>query len=172
MPEHPAPRPAASIIDPMSEPRQRVESDLKTAMKGGDKERVATLRMLVAEIDNERIRRGSAVDEEAFVPLVRRGIKQRHEAAEQFRRGGREESAAKEEREAEILAGYLPQQAGEEEVRAAVERFAEEQGLSGPADMGRVMGAMMKHFGTRADGSTVNRIAREVLVRRGGASGG
>jgi uncharacterized protein len=156
----------------MSEPRQRVESDLKAAMKAGERERLATLRMLVAEIDNERIRRGSAVDEEAFVPLVRRGIKQRHEAAEQYRRGGREESAAKEEREAEILGAYLPQQAADAEVRAAVERLVAEQGLSGPADMGRVMGAMMKHFGARADGSTVNRIAREVLGRAGGASGG
>jgi hypothetical protein len=156
----------------MSEPRQRVESDLKAAMKAGERERLATLRMLVADIDNERIRRGSAVDEEAFVPLVRRGIKQRHEAAEQYRKGGREESAAKEEREAEILGAYLPQQAADAEVRAAVERLVAEQGLSGSADMGRVMGAMMKHFGTRADGATVNRIAREVLGRASGSSGG
>ena len=160
--------PAASIIAPMSEPRQRVDSDLKTAMKAGDRERVGTLRMLLAEIDNERIRRGAAVDDAAFVPVVRRGIKQRHEAAEQYRKGGREESAAKEEREAEILGAYLPQQADEAEVRAAVERFVAEHGLSGPADMGKVMGPMMQHFGSRADGSTVNRVAREVLGRANG----
>jgi len=152
----------------MSEPRQRIESDLKAALKAGEKERLSTLRMLVAEIDNERIRRGAAVDEAGFVALVRKAVKQRQEAAEQFRAGGREESAAKEEREAEILGAYLPQQAGEDEVRAAVERFVAEQGLSGPGDIGRVMGAMIQHFGVRSDGGTINRIARQVLARTDG----
>jgi len=152
----------------MSEPRQRIESDLKAALKAGEKERLSTLRMLVAEIDNERIRRGAAVDEAGFVALVRKAVKQRQEAAEQFRAGGREESAAKEEREAEILGAYLPQQAGEDEVRATVERFVAEQGLSGPGDIGRVMGAMIQHFGVRSDGGTINRIARQVLARTDG----
>ena len=107
----------------MSDPQERIESDLKTAMKAGEKERVGTLRMLLAEIKNERIRRGAAIDEEAFTGLLRKGVKQRHEASEQFRAGGREESAAKEEREAAMLEDYLPDQAGEAEVRAAVERF-------------------------------------------------
>lgn len=145
-------------------PRERVEADLKTAMKAGEKERVGTLRMLLAEVKNEQIRRGDEVDEEGFVQLVRSAIKRRHEAAEQFRKGGREESAAKEEREAEHLEEYMPEQAGEEEIRAAVESFVAEHGLSGPQAMGRVMGAMMQHFGARADGATVNRIARDVLA--------
>lgn len=147
----------------MSDPQTRIESDLKAAMKAGDKERLATLRMLLAEIKNERIRRGSDLDEEAFVAAVRRGVKQRAEAAEQYRKGGREESAEKEEREAAILETYLPQQADEDEIRAEIERFVAQHDLSGPAAMGRVMGAMMQHFGARADGATVNRIARSVL---------
>lgn len=150
--------------NPEQRPQQRIEADLKAAMKAGEKERVATLRMLLSEVKNERIRRGGEVDEDAFLQLVRSAIKRRHEAADQFRKGGREESAAKEEREAEHLGEYMPEQAGEEEIRAAVESFVAEHDLSGPAAMGRVMGAMMQHFGARADGATVNRIARDVLI--------
>lgn len=148
----------------MTDPQQRIESDLKAAMKAGDKEKVSTLRMLLAELKNERIRRGSAVDEEAFVAVLRRGTKQRADAAEQYRKGGRPETAEKEEREAAILEAYLPQQADEAEIRTEIEKYVAAHGLSGPAAMGRVMGAMMQHFGPRADGSTVNRIARDVLA--------
>jgi uncharacterized protein YqeY len=150
----------------MTTPQQRIESDLKTAMKAGDKERLSTLRMLLADVKNERIRRGGEVDEAGLVALVRKGIKQRQESAEQFRRGDREEQAAKEEREAEHLGEYLPQQASEEEIRAAVEELVEAEGLSGPAAMGRVMRATMERFGSRADGAVVNRLAREVLEAR------
>lgn len=147
----------------MATPQERVESDLKTALKSGDKERLSTLRMLLSEVKNERIRRGGEVDDAGFAALVRKGIKQRHESAEQFRRGGREESAAREEREAETLAEYLPQQAGEAEVRAAIEELVAAEGLSGPAAIGRVMKETLARFGPRADGATVSRIAREVL---------
>lgn len=150
----------------MSDPQQRVEGDLKTAMKAGDKERLGTLRMLLAEIKNERIRRGDAVDDAGLAALVRRAIKQRHESAEQFRKGGREESAAREEREAGILGEYLPAQAGEDEVRAAVERLVDERGLSGPAAIGPVMKELLARFGPRADGATINRVARQVLEER------
>ncbi|HUO87138.1 MAG TPA: GatB/YqeY domain-containing protein [Thermoanaerobaculia bacterium] len=147
----------------MTTPQEQVEADVKAALKKGDKERLGTLRMLLAEIKNERIRRGGEVDEAAMAALVRKAIKQRHEAAEQFRRGDREESAVREEREAAILGDYLPQQASEEEIRAVVERLVREEDLSGPAAMGQVMRETIARFGPRADGGTVNRIAREVL---------
>jgi uncharacterized protein YqeY len=152
----------------MPTPQATVEADLKAALKAGEKERLATLRMLLAEVKNERIRRGSEVDEAAFAALVKKAIKQRHEAAEQYQAGGRPELAAKEGREAETLAAYLPQQAPEEEVRRAVREFVAAQGLSGPAAIGPVMKEMLARFGPRADGGTVNRIAREVLSGTGG----
>ncbi len=144
-----------------------MEADLRSAMKAGDRERVSTLRLLLSEVKNERIRRGEEVDEAGLTTLVRRGIKQRQEAAEQYRRGGREDSAAREEREAELLATYLPQQVGEDEIRAAAAAWAEQQGLSGPGAMGPMMREMMARFGARADGATVNRVVREVLERSG-----
>lgn len=144
-------------------PQQRIENDLKSALKERDKERVSTLRMLLTDVKNERIRRGEEVDEDAFVGLVRKAIKQRGDSAEQFRKAGREESAAKEEREAEILEEYMPRQADEEEIRRAVEELVADKDLSGPGAIGPVMKEMMSRFGARADGAVVNRIARDVL---------
>ncbi len=146
-------------------PQQRIEADVKTAMKSGEKEKLSTLRMLLTEIKNERIRRGSEVDEAGFVSLVRKAIKQREEAASQYRNGGREELAAKEESERKILSAYLPAQVDEGQIRAAVEEIVAEKGLSGPAAMGPIMKEVLARFGSSADGATVNRIAREVLAK-------
>jgi len=133
-------------------------------MKAGEKERLSTLRMLLTEIKNERIRRGSDVDEPGFVSLVRKAIKQREEASLQYRNGHREELAAKEDSEAKILAAYLPAQVDEEQIRAAVAALVAERGLSGPAAIGPVMKEMLARFGSAADGAVINRIAREVLT--------
>ncbi len=148
-------------------PQQRIEAEVKAAMKAGEKEKLSTLRMLLTEIKNERIKRGSDVDEAGFTALVRKAIKQREEAATQYHNGGREELAAKEESEKEMLAAYLPAQADEGQIRTAVEAFVAERGLSGPAAIGQVMKEMLARFGTAADGATVNRITREVLAKQG-----
>jgi len=148
----------------MTTPQQRIESEVKAAMKAGDKERLGTLRMLLTEIKNERIRRGSDVDEAGFVSLVRKAIKQREESAVQYRKGNREELAAKEEAEKALLEGYLPAQVDEAQIRTAVEEMVASRGLSGPAAIGPVMKEMLARFGSSADGATVNRIAREVLT--------
>ncbi len=137
-------------------------------MKARDSARVGNLRMLLADLKNERIRRGEEVDEAAFLTLVRRGIKQRHEAAEQFEKGGRPEQAATERREAEELGAYLPAAPSEEEVRSAVQSFVAEHGLSGPAAMGQVMPAMIERFAGRADNATLSRVARDELQKTSG----
>lgn len=132
-------------------------------MKARDKERLGTLRMLLTEVKNDRIERREDLDDDAFQAVVRRAIKQRHEAETQYRNGGRPELADKEKREAEILAGYLPAQASDDEIRAAVAEFVAAEGLSGARGLGPVMKSMIQRFGATADGGTINRIAREVL---------
>ncbi len=145
-------------------PQQRIEGDVKAAMKAGDKEKLSTLRMLLTEIKNERIRRGTDVDEAGFVSLVRKAIKQREEAALQYRNGHREELAAKEDSEAKMLAEFLPAQVDEGQIREAIRALVAERQLSGPAAMGPIMKEMMARFGSAADGATINRLAREVLA--------
>ncbi|MDX1631442.1 MAG: GatB/YqeY domain-containing protein, partial [Thermoanaerobaculia bacterium] len=124
-------------------PIDRVQSDLKDAMKSGDKTRVSTLRMLLSELKNERIEKGRELEESDFLTVVNRGVKQRSEAATQYREGGREELAVQEETELSILQEYLPEPISEEEARAAVRDLIEEENLQGPGDMGRVMGTLM-----------------------------
>ncbi len=147
----------------MDTPQKRIEADLKGALKARDKERLSTLRLLLAEIKNEKIRLGEEVDDDTFAALVRRAIKRRGDAETQYRKGNRDELADKEKREAEILTAYLPQQVGEDEIRAAVAELVAAEGLSGPRGMGPVMKAMRARFGARGDAATISRIAREIL---------
>ena len=149
-------------------PQQRIEADVKTALKAGEKEKLSTLRMLLGEIKNEKIRRHDEVDEDGFVSLVRKAIKQREEAADQYKKGNRPELAAKEESEAKTLAAYLPAQVDEAQIRAAIQEVVSTRGLSGPAAIGPIMKEMLARFGSTADGSIINRLAREVLAKPAG----
>jgi len=147
----------------MSTPQETTQIQINEALKAGDKERVSTLRLLLAAIKNEKIRTGEEVDQNGFLKLVRKAIKQRNESAEQYRKGNREELAAKEEREAEILAAYLPPQVDEEELRSSIAALVESEGLAGPAAIGTIMKTMMAKYAGQTDGGTVNKIARKLL---------
>jgi uncharacterized protein len=146
-----------------SSPQQRVETDLKAALKAGEKERLQTLRLLLTDLKNERIRQQAEVDETGFATLVRRAIKQREESADQYRRGNRPELAAKEESEARILNTYLPAALGEAEIRDRIRELVSARGLSGPSGLGAVMKESRALFAGAVDNATVSRIAREVL---------
>ena len=147
----------------MSQPQERVQEDLKQAMKARDAERTSTLRMLLAELKNERIKLGREVGEEEFLVVLQRGVKQRQDSVEQFRNAGREDLAGKEEREAKLLGSYLPAPVPEEEVRRAVEELVQAEGLAGASGLGRVMQTVLPRFKGRFDGKALQRIAREVL---------
>ena len=125
--------------------------------------RVSTLRLLLTAIDNERIAKGGEVDDDGFLRIVQKAVKQRKESAEAYHKGGRDELAAKEEAEAEILAEFLPPQVGDDEIRSAIEELVAAEGLAGPQAMGPVMKAMRERFAGSADGGTISRIARDVL---------
>ena len=148
----------------MSTPQERIQNDIKEALKARQTERLATLRMLLSEIKNEQIRAGQEVDDDTFARLVKKAVKQREDSAEQYSKGDRAELAAKEEREAEILSAYLPQQVGEDEIRQAIEEFVAAEGLSGPQGIGPVMKSMLARFGGAADGKTIHQIARQALA--------
>ena len=151
------------MSEPVRLPQQRVEADLKEAMKARDAERTSTLRMLLAELKNERIKVGHEVTEEDFMRVLQKGVKQRQDSVEQYRQASREDLAGKEEREAKVLQAYLPAQVSEEDVRRAIEEFVKAENLSGPAGVGPIMKGVLPRFAGRIDGKTVQRIAREVL---------
>lgn len=147
----------------MSTPQERIQSEIKDALKAKATSRLTTLRMLLSDIKNEKIKLGHEVGEDDLVRLVKKGIKQRQDAADQFRAGGREEQADQELAEGEILSEFLPAQASEDEIRAAVEELVAAEGLEGPKAIGVIMKAMMAKFGAAADGRTINQVARQIL---------
>lgn len=148
----------------MSTPQQRISAEIRTALKSGDRERTATLRLLLNEIKNETIRQQEEIDETGFLKLVRRSIKQRQESAAQYADGGRDELAAKERREVDILEAYLPEEVGDETLRQAIAEIIADGDLSGPAAIGPLMKQMMGRFAGQVDGGRINQLVREALA--------
>lgn len=135
-----------------------MKSDLITAMKAGEKERVAALRMVLSELQKAAKEGG---DDE--VAVLRRERKRRVESATAFRDAGREELAAAEEAEAELITAYLPAELGDDELRTIVQEAVAEVGATSPKEMGLVMKAAMARVAGQADGKRVSTIVQEVL---------
>lgn len=148
--------------------QEQIQSDLRTAMKARESDRVSALRMALAAIKNEAVAQnlgaGGQIDDESVQRLLRTEVKRRRESADAFRDAGRDEQADREEAEAELYAGYLPQQLSDEELADIVEEVVSEVGAEGPGDTGKVMGAIMPKVGVRADGSRVAALVRERLA--------
>lgn len=146
----------------------RIDADLKVAMKAGDAARVSTLRMLKAELVNAAIDlRQASVDDAKALEVVRRQIKQHRESLEAFTKGNRRDLVDKESRELAILEGYLPPQMSEEAVRQIVRECVQASGASGPTDLGKVMKLVMERVKGRADGKRVNQLVVEALTKGG-----
>lgn len=136
---------------------------IKEALKKSDNVRVSTLRLLSNSIHNEEIAKQRELTEEEETGIVRRQVKQREEAVEAYKKGGRPESAEKERQEAEILKGFLPAQMSGEELEKIVEQTVTEIGASGPVDFGKVMGAVVARVKGRADGKAVAEVVNQTL---------
>lgn len=136
-----------------------LEHQLSEARKARDRLRTTVLSSTLAEVRNQEIEEGRDADDEMTKRVLVRALKQRREAAEQMRGGGREELAEKEDREAEILSAFLPPPFTEDEVREMVREIA----ADGPSDPGPVMGRLMPRIRGRFDGKEANRIVREEL---------
>jgi uncharacterized protein len=137
---------------------EQVQEDVKTAMKAGERERVGQLRMLVNALQTEQ-KEGKG-DE---VAALQRERKRRLDAAEALREGERTELAGKEEAEAKLIEGYLPEQLSDEELDQLVAGAVEESGASEPKDMGGVMKVLMPKIAGKADGKRVSQAVREKL---------
>src|SRR5215472_11864130 len=137
---------------------EQVRSDMTTAMKAGERDRVGALRLVLSELQKAAKEGG---DDELAV--LRRERKRRLEAAAQFRDGGRPELAAQEESEAKLIEGYLPAELGDSELRAIVAAAIADTGASAPTDMGKVMKVVIERAGGRADGRRASALVREAL---------
>ena len=143
--------------------KDRIAAEMRGAMKSGDKVRLATLRLLTASVKNREVELRHELSDEEVVEVAIREAKRRTEAIEAYESAGREDLAAKEREEREVLAAYLPEQLSEQEVAALVEEAISSTGASGPGDIGKVMGFVMGRAKGKVDGKAVQAEVRDRL---------
>ena len=143
--------------------RERLNNDLKQAMRGGDKVRRSVIRLVLAAVQNAEIARQAALEDTDILGTIAKEARQRQESIEAFRQGNRPDLVAQEEAELAILQGYLPRQMTRDEIIVEVRRVIEETGAQGPGDKGKVMPKLMAQLKGRADGREINTVVTELL---------
>jgi len=143
--------------------KQKLEQDLKEALRKKDERRKTTLRLALAAIHNTEIAKGEELDDSGVVGVLSKEAKQRRESAAQFAEGGREDLVTQEEDELRILTEYLPEQLSEEEIEAQARAVIAEVGATGMAQMGDVMRVLMPQLKGKADGQVVSTVAKALL---------
>ncbi|HWS74660.1 MAG TPA: GatB/YqeY domain-containing protein [Quisquiliibacterium sp.] len=136
--------------------KERINEDMKAAMRARESERLSAIRMLLAAVKQKEVDERIVVDDAQVVAIVDRLLKQRKDSITQFEAAGRQELADRERFEAEVLSAYMPQQASDAEVAAEVDAALAATGAAGPQDMGRVMAVLKGRLAGRADLSAVS----------------
>lgn len=147
----------------MSETRQRILDDIKTAMKAGEKSRLATLRLMSAAIKQREVDDRIDLAEDDVIALLDKMLKQRRESIEQYSKAGRDDLVAVEQTESDLIKTYLPEQLTEAEIGQIVDSAVSETGASSVKDMGKVMGLVKPQMQGRADMSSVSKIIKAKL---------
>ena len=147
--------------------RDTIQAAQTTSMKAGDKERLATIRLILSAVKNRDIEartgKAPADDDTLVVEVLQKMVKQRRESIEMFTRGGRLELAEKEAAEVAVIDGFLPQQMSADETRAAIEAIKTELGASSVKDMGRVMAALKERHASQLDMSKASAAVKAAL---------
>ena len=143
--------------------KEKLEADLRQAMKDRDNVKRSVLRLLLAAIKNAEIAKRGSLDNPDILGIVAREVKQRNESIEAFKQGDRQDLVAQEEAEMAVLKEYLPRQLGREEVIIEARQVIEEVGAQGPRDKGKVMSRIMAQLKGKADGREINEIVTELL---------
>ncbi len=144
--------------------KDKINTDLKEAMKSGDKVRLQTVRSIRALIlEFEKSGANREMTEEDEIKLLTSAAKKRKDAIEQYRNAGREDLAEKEEAELKIIETYLPEQLSEKEIEAKVKEIAAKVGATEKKDFGKLMGAAMKELKGKADGNLIRKAAEKIL---------
>jgi uncharacterized protein YqeY len=144
--------------------KDRIQDDMKAAMRARESERLAAIRMLLAAMKQREVDERIVLDDAAVVGIVDKLIKQRKDSVAAFRQGGRDDLADKEQAEIGVLEAYLPQRLSADEVAARVQALVAELGASGPGDMGRVMAAAKAALAGQAEMALVSAAVKQALA--------
>jgi uncharacterized protein YqeY len=143
----------------------QIQTDMVSAMRNQQAIRLGTLRMVKTALKNKQVETRQELSDETVIGVLHTLVKQRRDSAAQFRKGGREDMADKEEEEISVIETYLPAPASGDEIAAAIVAAIEETEASGPKDMGRVMKATMERLaGKTVDGGSISRMVKERLT--------
>lgn len=142
---------------------EKIQSDMYTAMKAGEKEKASTLRTVLAKLKDKQIDAREPLSEKDEIKVLQTLVKQRKESIDLYQKGGRSELAEAESFELEIINTYLPEMMNEDDVRKLIEEIIEKTGAQSMADLGKVMPQIMKQGKGLIDGKTAQRIVSELL---------
>ena len=146
---------------------KKLDSDLKQAMKQKDTTGLSVIRMLKTAINNKMIEmKVNKLEDSDIIALVRKDVKRHLDSIEQFKKGGRDDLAQKEEVELKVLRSYLPKEASPEEIRQIVKKVIDETNASGKKDFGKVIKAAMEKLKGAADGKAVSSAVNELLMEQ------
>jgi hypothetical protein len=143
--------------------KDRINEDMKAAMRAKDAARLSAIRMLLAAIKQKEVDERIVADDAAVIAIVEKLIKQRRDSIEQFGKAGRTDLVDKEKAELDLLSGYLPQQLSEDELNAAIDAAIAEAGATGPQAMGKVMGLLKPRIAGRADMGRASALVKRKL---------
>lgn len=142
---------------------EKLNNDLKQAMRGGDRLRRSVIRLVLAAVQNAEIARKTTLEDNDILGVIAKEVRQRQESITAFKVGNRPDLVAREEAELALLEEYLPQQMTRDEIVAAARRIIDEVGAQGPSDKGKVMPKLIAQLKGRADGRQINSIVTELL---------
>lgn len=144
--------------------KQRLTDDMKAAMKSGDKERLATIRLVNAAIKQREVDERTELDDAAVLAVLEKMLKQRRDSVSQYEAAGRDDLAEIERREIAVIDVYLPAKLDEAAISAAIAEAITETGASGPADMGKLMGVLKPKLAGQADMGLVSALVKKALA--------
>ena len=143
--------------------QEKLNTDLKAAMRARDELRMLVLRTLLSSMNYAEIAKQKKLDDGGVIEVIGKEVKQRRESIEAYEKGNRQDLADKEKAELAILQEYMPAQMGREEITSIVEKVIAEVGAKGPGDKGKVMQKLMPQVKGKADGNEVNSIVTDLL---------
>ncbi len=145
--------------------KEKLQSDLKDAIRQQDKARKRTLRLALAAITNAEVDQWKELDDPALLAVLSKEAKVRREAIEEYRKGGREDLVAEAETDLAILQTYMPRQLSREEIETRAKAAIEQLGATGMGHMGQIMKSLMQELRGQADGKLVNQVVRQLLSK-------
>ena len=143
--------------------KEKLNGDLKQAVKSGEKEKRSVIRLVLAAVQNAEIARRGALEDSDVLGIIAKEARQRQESIEAFKQGNRQDLVVQEEVEEAILQAYLPQQMTRDEIVAEASRIIAEVGAQGPRDKGKVMPKLVAALKGKADGREINTVVTELL---------